>query len=74
MINRNEKVMRKRSTSVAPSERRIHWLEDFPGECRRKVAFEPGDPKRMLVSGHRAESSPVGFHESSPLQDESAAE
>ena len=34
------KVMRKRSTPQAPSERMIHRLKGHPGEQERKVAFE----------------------------------
>ena len=34
------KVMRKRSTPQAPSERMIHRLKGHPGEQEQKVAFE----------------------------------
>lgn len=35
-----KKVLRKRSTRQAPSERGIHRLKDHLGERERKVAFE----------------------------------
>ncbi len=40
MIKALEKVLRKRSTSAAPSERIFHRLKEYPGECGWKVAFE----------------------------------